>query len=220
MMFTCHNVSCKLRTMMIISNWRGYSLKGRSHGQVDPKPFSHVQALLLHVYGKPPLKAMQQGREHEMNHARSQHPPRTHPSPGPKGQELEVSALKSTSFSRNLSGINFFGSGHTMPSCPMAHTFTRRRVPLGIVYPRTCVVLSATCGRRNGAGGWSRKVSFTMAWRYLSCPMSDSSTCSLEPITWSSSSRALDMHDGFSSSSAIAHSTVAELVSVPALNKS
>lgn len=140
--------------------------------------------------------------------------------PAPKGKNWKCWPSMPTSAlmppSTNLFGLNLKGSSQIVASRPMAHTLTKSNVPAGISYPETLHVSMDWWGTSRGTGGWSRSDSLTIAWMYLSLGMSDSCTKRFLPITSSSSACAAFIIFGFASSSAIAHSVVNTLVSVPA----
>ncbi|OQU92910.1 hypothetical protein SORBI_3001G436850 [Sorghum bicolor] len=109
------------------SNWFSYSLKWHRHPQCHPKVLRHVHSVPFHIWRKPPLEPVQQGREHQVHHASSRRQPETYQ------HELEVLPRKPISFPRNLSAMNFSGSAHSSRSRLIAHTFTRTRAPFGTV---------------------------------------------------------------------------------------
>lgn len=89
--------------------------------------------------------------------------------PDPNGKNSKCCPLKSLGFGSdiNLSGLNKIGSTHVLGSRPMAQTFTKICVSLGIVYlSNTWHVDMALCGTRKGSGGCSLRVSLITAERY------------------------------------------------------
>ena len=136
--------------------------------------------------------------------------------PAPNGKYQELLPYSAATFSfRNLSGLNWEASSQRAGSLWMAHTLVNTLVPLGILYPAIVQVELGNRATNRGSGGCIRSVSFTTAAKFLSRGRCASSTIPPSPIKSAISSFALFIISGSHSSSAMAHSTVVAVVSVP-----
>ncbi|URD71916.1 hypothetical protein MUK42_36204 [Musa troglodytarum] len=141
--------------------------------------------------------------------------------PAPNGTYRASLPVKSNAPSANLSGRNSSGDSQLLGSLPKAHAFTKTRVFLGMLYPCMLQSSNSSRGSSNGAGGCSRRTSFTTAFRYAIWLTSSSLTNpSPLPLPLLTSSCNFRIARGLRMSSAMAHSRVMYDVSVPAPNMS
>ncbi|KAL8053648.1 hypothetical protein ABFX02_05G086500 [Erythranthe guttata] len=96
-----------------------------------------------------------------------------------------------------------------------ANIFIKTRVFFGIVYPPIVEDSVGDLGIRMGAGGYKRSVSLIIASKYFNFGIWNSSTMLFDPTTSDNSFCALLMSSGLFIRSAIAHSTVLVVLSVP-----
>uniref|UniRef100_A0A804PKW3 Uncharacterized protein n=1 Tax=Zea mays TaxID=4577 RepID=A0A804PKW3_MAIZE len=143
--------------------------------------------------------------------------------PAPNGMSSKSLPLTSTPAceppGRKRAGRNSRGSGHASGSRAIAHTFTSSVVPAGMRNPSTSHSSAATRGSDSGVDGCRRNVSLITAVRYVRRGRSDSETRRSRPTTASSSCWAFLSTSGCRISSASAHSTVLDVVSVPAVKR-
>ncbi|KAK8983827.1 hypothetical protein V6N11_009611 [Hibiscus sabdariffa] len=139
--------------------------------------------------------------------------------PAPNGMSPKSLPLTSISDPKNLSGVKLVGFSQMLGSQPMAHTLTNTCEPSGTLKPKRSASEPALRGSNSGTTGCNRKVSLIIACKYGKRFMSHSSIGFPLLIACSSSFLALSKTWGFRSTSAIAHSIVLDVVSVPAANK-
>lgn len=139
--------------------------------------------------------------------------------PEPNGINSKSRPFTSTSLTpfRKRSGMNSVGRSHTAGSRSIAHTFTSSWVSPGMWYPPTVQASVDSWGSRRGAGGWSLRVSFTIACKYFSLRRSVSSNNRSRPTCVSSSCWAFSKISGWFIRDDSAHSIVREDVPAPAL---
>ena len=135
--------------------------------------------------------------------------------PAPKGINSKSFPLKSLApGSKNLEGLNAFGSSHAVLSRPIAHVLITTGQQAGIKYPANMVSLAVSWKTR-GIGGWRRRVSLSVHLRYVRFSRSESWTLRHKPTTFESSAWTFLSSSGFFISSVIAHSITEATVSVP-----
>uniref|UniRef100_A0A6N2LW82 Uncharacterized protein n=1 Tax=Salix viminalis TaxID=40686 RepID=A0A6N2LW82_SALVM len=86
--------------------------------------------------------------------------------PAPNGISSKFCPLYSMFDPRNLSGLKEMGSSQESGSLPIAHTFTKTCVSLGIRYPMKFVSSKVFRGSSKGTTGCSLSVSLITACKY------------------------------------------------------